>query len=134
MALARRWLFSAGPGACAGRGWSPAQLGPEKNQAWAARPWPERPGDDPGVRPGPALAGRRARPAHHLCHARRSPEARGQLLPAVALLRASLGRPRPACHPDAPPSLVGVPRTALGAGARGARGDAAGDQAGGQQL
>ncbi|XP_053517482.1 uncharacterized protein LOC119060593 [Artibeus jamaicensis] len=135
MALARRWLLLTGSGVCAGRGWSLAQLGPEKNQAWAAGPWPERPGDDSGVRPGPALEGRRARPAHHLCHSR--PPPRGPW-PATTCCRCFFvrvwGVRGPSRHPDGPPSPVRIPRTALGAGARGAREDTARDQAVGQQL
>lgn len=105
--MAQRWPFPTGPGACAGRGWSLAQLGLErKNQAWAARHWPARSDDDPGVRPGPGRARRRPRLAYRPRPAR--PPARGPR-PAVTCCRRcsvhSRGRPRPAAPPGRAPLL-----------------------------
>lgn len=115
--MAQRWPFPAGPGACARRGWSLAQLGPEsKTRAWAALPWPERPSDDdPGVRRGPAPAGRRPKPAHTPCPAR--PPARGPRPAVTCCCSCSVrgrGRPRPA----APPRRAPFPRRNPASGAR----------------
>ncbi|XP_047597519.1 collagen alpha-1(I) chain-like [Lutra lutra] len=127
LAPARRWPFPAGPGACAGRGWSPAQLGPErKNQAWVARPWPERPDADPGVgAPGARgpRGGGRGRPRALAPHVH-PPEAHGRRLPAASAAPCGAGGVRgPLRRPGAPPSRVGIPRAVLGErpGARGQR-------------
>lgn len=115
-----------GPGACAGRGGSPAQPGPGRIQACGARP-----SDDPGAGPGPApRGGRQGRPPT-LAPLVGSPEAhaRGYLLPRLLPAGSAASEARLATR-RAP-----FPRRDPANGSRcgGARGAAARDGAGGGQ-